>query len=138
MQYVCTAYHMYIFRKLQFFLGITPLFVKSSADVKTMNWVWFLPSAFTLILCIFTVRRSKPPTPPSRSSAEVGEKMPYLKRMKMLLLNKNYIAINISIGGAVGYFNCLATQLQQFMCSRGYSDEFSGNLQPKVASKICC
>ena len=46
--------------------------------------------------------------------------------MKMLIFNKNYIFINIAIGGAVGFFNCFATQLQQFMCSRGYSDEFSG------------
>ena len=46
--------------------------------------------------------------------------------MKMLIFNKNYIVINIAIGGAVGFFNCFATQLQQFMCSRGYSDEFSG------------
>ena len=36
------------------------------------------------------------------------------------------MSICIAVGGAVGYFNCLATQLQQFMCSRGYSDEFSG------------
>ena len=46
--------------------------------------------------------------------------------MKMLIFNRNYIFINIAIGGAVGFFNCFATQLQQFMCSRGYSDEFSG------------
>ena len=46
--------------------------------------------------------------------------------MKMLIFNRNYIFINIAIGGAVGFFNCFATQLQQFMGSRGYSDEFSG------------
>ena len=46
--------------------------------------------------------------------------------MKKLVMNKNYMSICIAVGGAVGYFNCLATQLQQFMCSRGYSDEFSG------------
>ncbi len=46
--------------------------------------------------------------------------------MKMLVTNKQYVVINIAVGGAVGFFNCFATQLQQFMCSRGYSDEFSG------------
>lgn len=46
--------------------------------------------------------------------------------MKMLVTNPAYLVVNIAIGGAVGFFNCFATQLQQFMCSRGYSNEFSG------------
>ena len=44
--------------------GVTPLFVKKAEDVITMNWVWWIPSILTLILCIFGVTRSKPPTPP--------------------------------------------------------------------------
>ena len=44
--------------------GVTPLFVKNADDIVTMNWVWFIPGTFTLIICIFGVTRSKPPTPP--------------------------------------------------------------------------
>ena len=62
----------------------------------------------------------------SRSAEVHHESMSYLTSMKKLVMNKNYMSICIAVGGAVGYFNCLATQLQQFMCSRGYSDEFSG------------
>ena len=32
----------------------------------------------------------------------------------------------ISFGAIVGFFNCYATQMEQFMCSRGYSNDFSG------------
>ena len=81
-----------------------------------------------MILCLFAVRTSKPPTPPSRSAEFDQSTMSYFSSMKKLLTNKNYIVINIAIGGAIGYFNCLATQLQQFMCSRGYSSEYSGKL----------
>ena len=74
----------------------------------------------------------------SRSAEVHQESMSYMTSMKKLITNKNYIAICLAVGGAVGYFNCLATQLQQFMCSRGYSDQFSGSLQwfwhPKQAS----
>ncbi len=33
--------------------------------------------------------------------------------MKSLFTNKEYLYINLAIGGAVGFFNCFATQLQQ-------------------------
>jgi FLVCR family MFS transporter 7 len=32
----------------------------------------------------------------------------------------------ISFGALIGFFNCYATQMEQFLCSRGYSNEFSG------------
>ena len=47
------------------------------------------------------------------------------------------MSICIAVGGAVGYFNCLATQLQQFMCSRGYSDEFSGQHKFYFFYNVC-
>lgn len=115
--------------------GVTPTFVKEASDVATMNWVWSIPALLTLILCILLVRSSKPPSPPSPSADQV-DNMPYIKKMKALLCNKNYIAINIAIGGAVGYFNCIATQLQQFMCSRGYSTAFSGSKQIEFGAVI--
>ena len=33
--------------------------------------------------------------------------------MKKLFTNPEYLYINLAIGGAVGFFNCFATQLQQ-------------------------
>ena len=46
--------------------------------------------------------------------------------MKQLFTNKNYVALVISFGSLVGFFNCYATQMEQFMCSRGYSNDYSG------------
>ena len=106
--------------------GMTPLFVKEVEDVVTLNWVYFIPISLTVLTCIFGVRSSKPPTPPSRSAEVEHESLSYLKRMKKLLTNKNYLVINVALGGAVGFYNCLATQLQQFMCSRGYANDFAG------------
>ena len=46
--------------------------------------------------------------------------------IKQLITNRNYVALVISFGSLVGFFNCYATQMEQFMCSRGYSNDDSG------------
>ena len=46
--------------------------------------------------------------------------------MKMILSNKFYPMLMVVLGAGLGLFNCLATQMQQFACSRGYSDQFGG------------
>ena len=52
--------------------GCSPLFVKGPEDIPILNIVGFIPAAVTLLLCLFTVKSSLPPTPPSRS-AEIEE-----------------------------------------------------------------
>ena len=46
--------------------------------------------------------------------------------MKMLITNKVFVVLMLVLGSGLGFFNVLATQVQQFACARGYSDEFSG------------
>ena len=46
--------------------------------------------------------------------------------VKGIFTNKAYIGLFIAFGSIVGFFNCFATQMEQFMCSRGYSNDFSG------------
>ena len=46
--------------------------------------------------------------------------------MKMLLANRSYVVLCLVLGSGLGFFNALATQMQQFACSRGYTDEFAG------------
>ena len=60
--------------------GVTTTFVKSAADVPTMNWVWFIPAAISMITTIVGMRRSKPPTPPTKSAAFDQESQPYFQR----------------------------------------------------------
>lgn len=44
----------------------------------------------------------------------------------MLLTNKNFLVLVLSVGGAIGFFNAIISQLQQLMCARGYEVWFSG------------
>ena len=46
--------------------------------------------------------------------------------MKAAFTNRPFMVLFVVIGGAVGFFNAFSTQLNQLMCSRGYSDAFSG------------
>jgi hypothetical protein len=46
--------------------------------------------------------------------------------MKALATNPSFIVVVLTVGGSVGFFNTVLTLLQQFTCSRGYSNEFSG------------
>ena len=60
--------------------ALTPALVKTAEDIPTMNWVWPIFSTITMIMFVFLVRTSLPPTPPSKS-AEMGQnKMPYIQR----------------------------------------------------------
>ena len=45
-----------------------------------MNYIWFVPAALTLLMFIFGVRTSKPPTPPNKSAEVDQESIPYFKR----------------------------------------------------------
>ena len=46
--------------------------------------------------------------------------------MRTLLTNKSYVVLAVVLGSGLGFFNALATQMQQFACARGYTDEFAG------------
>lgn len=109
--------------------------------------------AFTY--AVFFFHGSRPPSPPSRSAdlkedngADATNEIGYWRRylllftlrtsllmseffsistsLKCLMTNGPYVIIVLTIGGAVGFFNAMLTMLQQFMCSRGYTNEFSG------------
>ena len=60
--------------------GLTPLFVDEPKDIKMMNIIWFIPAALTQIMFLFTVRTSKPPTPPNKSAEVDQESIPYITR----------------------------------------------------------
>ena len=50
----------------------------------------------------------------------------YFFSVKLLFTNKAYLGLLVGFGSLVGFFNCFATQMEQFMCSRGYQNTFSG------------
>lgn len=106
--------------------SVTPAFVTSGGDVPTMNWIWAIPSYVSMVMCVFLVRSSYPPTPPSRS-AEVGhDYIPIATSLKLLFTNPTYLLLFWIIGSVVGFFNCFATQLEQFLCATGYDSQYAG------------
>ena len=62
--------------------AITPAIVTAKEDIQTMNWVWSILSTVTMVMFVFLVRSSEPPTPPSQSAKMGQEKIPYLTRSK--------------------------------------------------------
>lgn len=119
--------------------GITPTFVKCTTDIPTMNIVWFVPTLITFIIAIISINSDYPDSPPSRSAKLAREKYDhdhklsredlvrkYLKNLKSVFTNKEFIVLFIVVGGAVGFVNAFFTQLSQLMCSRGYDNMFSG------------
>ena len=49
-------------------------------------------------------------------------------RMKSLLTNRSYLFLMLGIGGAIGLANSLVSMVSQFLCSRGYTEQFVGIL----------
>ncbi len=63
--------------------GVTTVFVETASDVPTMNWAWFVPACVSLVVTAAFVRRSKPPSPPSKSAEVDQHSMPYLQRSQL-------------------------------------------------------
>ena len=60
--------------------AVTPTLVPTASKIPMMNWIWPILSTITMIMFLVFVRRSHPPTPPTRS-ADIGRtKIPYFKQ----------------------------------------------------------
>jgi hypothetical protein len=97
-------------------------------------------AALAVITCLlsFGVTSSRPKTPPSSSSEQPSE-MSFWQSLKQmfqiraflvllvsLLVQKFFTQFQLAVGSAVGLFNCLYNNLQPTLCSRGYSNKFTG------------
>ncbi len=71
--------------------GVTTAFVKEANDVPTMNWAWFIPAAVAMFACVIGMRRSMPPTPPSRSAEFDQQAVPYLKRWCAVIISNAFV-----------------------------------------------
>ena len=55
--------------------------------------------------------------------------MNYIHTLKEVFTNKAFVIIFLFLGGCMSFISCLATKMEQIMCSVGYSDELAG---------LCC
>jgi len=111
--------------------GVTPTFIKSPTDIPLMNLVWLAPAILTQLCCFLFVRSSNPPTPPSQSALlsygrEKKSLVSYFRDMKKIFTNVPYLIIFFGVGGAVGFFNAISTQMSQIMSAVGYTSVFAG------------
>ena len=52
--------------------------------------------------------------------------MNYIHTLKEVFTNKAFVIIFLFLGGCMSFISCLATKMEQIMCSVGYSDELAG------------
>jgi FLVCR family MFS transporter 7 len=115
---------------------LNPNLVRSVDDISIMNWVWSIPAFITMIFFLIFIRTSLPPTPPSRSAAlatRLGRKtfrnilQNFLCDVRKLLSNSSCVALYIVAGSTIGVIHTIGIKMEQFTCSRGYSNTYSGS-----------
>ena len=86
--------------------GVTPLFVRHSADIYWLNIVWFILAAFGVAIAFISIKSSAPPTPPNRSASLVTELglqkfSRFQDNVKALLTNRQCLILSTSIGAII-------------------------------------
>ena len=52
--------------------------------------------------------------------------MDYIGTLRTVFTNKAFVIMFMFLGGCMSFISCLATKMEQIMCSVGYSDEKAG------------
>ncbi|XP_063086108.1 solute carrier family 49 member A3 isoform X5 [Cavia porcellus] len=104
---------------------LSPALVKKGEDIPLMLGVYIIPAGLACLLATTCLWESVPPTPPSAGAANsTSEK--FLPGLWLLLRNKAYVILAMCFGGGIGVFSSFSALLEQILCARGYSSEFSG------------
>ncbi|XP_060093025.1 solute carrier family 49 member A3 [Heteronotia binoei] len=104
---------------------LSPALVHEEKDVPLMLGVYMGPAILACVLATVGIRKKEPPTPPSASASQSNSQSVFAG-LKMLLRNKAYLVLMISVGGGVALFTCFSALLEQMMCVVGYSNSFAG------------
>ncbi|XP_015272899.1 PREDICTED: major facilitator superfamily domain-containing protein 7-like [Gekko japonicus] len=90
-----------------------------------MLGVYTGPAILACVLATVGIRKKEPPTPPSASASQSNSQSVFAG-LKMLLRNKPYLVLMLTVGGGVALFSCYSALLEQVLCSMGYSNLFAG------------
>ncbi|EDV19708.1 uncharacterized protein TRIADDRAFT_32990 [Trichoplax adhaerens] len=104
--------------------ALSPVIVTSTNKLPLMLELYTIIPAIAVILATLGFCENTPPRPPSSSAAEVGE--PFFDGLKLVFQSRSYIVLFICMGVGIGIFSALSTVIEQVLCVRGYSNEFSG------------
>ncbi|XP_029805754.1 solute carrier family 49 member A3 isoform X4 [Suricata suricatta] len=104
---------------------LSPALVKKEEDIPVMLGIYVIPAGIACLLATACLLESVPPTPPSaRATRTTSEK--FLDGLKLLLRNKAYVILAVCFGGGIGIFSSFSVLLEQVLCVKGYSNEFTG------------
>ncbi|XP_023361987.1 solute carrier family 49 member A3 [Sarcophilus harrisii] len=103
----------------------SPALVKKEEDIPLMLGFYIIPAGIACFLSSAFIWESVPPTPPSAGAA-TSTSEPFFSGMWILLRNKAYVILALCFGGGIGAFSAFSALLEQILCVKGYSNEFSG------------
>ncbi|XP_077201707.1 LOW QUALITY PROTEIN: solute carrier family 49 member A3 [Paroedura picta] len=104
---------------------LSPALVHEGKDIPLMLGVYTGPAILACVLASLGIRKKEPPTPPSASASQSNSQSVFAG-VKMLLRNKSYLVLMVSIGGGIALFSCYSSLLEQILCVMGYSNSFAG------------
>lgn len=104
--------------------ALAPVIVKGNLDIREMLWIFAIPAFLGVTLATCGVCSSSPPVPPTLSASVATE--PFVKGLKKLVRNKQYLILMGSFGLGIGLFTALTTLIQQVICPYGYDDKMAG------------
>uniref|UniRef100_A0A0N5C5R7 MFS domain-containing protein n=1 Tax=Strongyloides papillosus TaxID=174720 RepID=A0A0N5C5R7_STREA len=112
---------------IAFMYSMSPQIVSQATveDFMRLNGINFGVSCLAWIVCL-CIRSSKPPTPVSPATENDVKTLSFLKGLKRCFKSKSFVILALSLGGAIGLFNTLYSNLQPALCVQGYSSTFSG------------
>ncbi|XP_033756588.1 solute carrier family 49 member A3-like isoform X1 [Pecten maximus] len=93
-------------------------------EIPIALWIVTGPALLVMLMTTFGVCSSVPPTPPSASADEASQ--PFVQGFKKMAKNKNYWILNFLFGAGLAIFTAFTSFLDQILCPRGYSNNFSG------------
>jgi len=111
---------------------VTPFIVnKRAGNIPVLNVVYPALGLVGFILAWLAVPTPHPHTPPSLSAQRLREKDPvtttiFLSNLKKVLSSNTIRTMLVLMGGGVGIFNTLGTQLGQMLCATGYGSKAAG------------
>ncbi|XP_062331812.1 solute carrier family 49 member A3 isoform X1 [Osmerus eperlanus] len=103
----------------------SPMIVASTNNLTLLMCVYAIPAILACLLATVGIRSRAPPTPPS-ASAEMSNSEPFLQGIKLLMRNRAYLILLLCFGSGIAVFTCFSTLLEQVLCIRGYTNDFSG------------
>ncbi|KAI6201794.1 hypothetical protein M3Y96_00880300 [Aphelenchoides besseyi] len=113
-------------------LGVAAIYAISPVFVNADHSDWFIELTGTVcgltlitMLLSFGVTSSKPKLPPSASS-EDRQTPKFVESLRQIICIPAFWVLVIAVGSSIGLFNCIYNNLQPTLCSRGYSNTYSG------------